>query len=137
MNIKCCIIRVPKVLFRILNTLKNEIDKFIIRFCLYLNMKNGIQIIDYYFHVKIDFYFKFLMLLFVFQFHKKWETRYSFFSFFIFMMELQNELLKQIKINFMIIFTSMIYTLFKSKFVSSPLRFSAVQQSRGHQVSSA
>ena len=43
------------------------------------------------------------------------------------MMELKNELLKQIKINFMIIFKSMIYSLFKSKFVSSPLRFSAVQ----------
>ena len=67
------------------------------------------------------------MLLFVFQFHKKWETNTVPFSFFIFMMELKNELLKQIKINFMIIFKSMIYSLFKSKFVSSPLRFSAVQ----------
>ena len=43
------------------------------------------------------------------------------------MMELEKELLKQIKINLIIIFTSMIYTLLKSKFVSSPLRFSAVQ----------
>ena len=34
------------------------------------------------------------------------------------MKELKNELLKQIKINFMIIFTSIIYTLFKRKFVS-------------------
>ena len=43
------------------------------------------------------------------------------------MEELKNELLKQIKINFMIIFTGMIYTLFKSKFVSGLLRFIAVQ----------
>ena len=50
-------------------------------------------------------------------------------------MELKNELLKQIKINFLIIFTSMIYKLFKSNFVSSLLRFSAVQKSRGHQES--
>ena len=92
-------IRVPKEPFHIFDKLKNEIQKFIIRFCFYLNMKNGIQIIDYYFHVKIDFYFKFLMLLFVFQFHKKWETNTVPFSFFIFMMELKNELLKQIKIN--------------------------------------
>ena len=51
------------------------------------------------------------------------------------------KLLKQIKINFMIIttsiviITSIVYTLFKSQFVSSPLRFSAVQWSRGHQES--
>ena len=49
------------------------------------------------------------------------------FLFFICMKELKNELLTQIKINFIIIFTSMIYTLFKSKFVSSLLRFPAVQ----------
>ena len=48
------------------------------------------------------------------------------FSLLIFMKELENELLKQIKVNFMIVFTSMIHTLFKSMFVSSPLRFSAV-----------
>ena len=75
-------IRVPKEPFHIFDKLKNEIQKFIIRFCFYLNMKNGIQIIGYYFHVKIDFYFKFLILLFVFQFHKKWKTKYS--SFFVF-----------------------------------------------------
>ena len=57
------------------------------------------------------------------------------FSFFILMKKLKNELLKQIKINFMIIITSIVYTLFKSQFVSSPLRFSAVQWSRGHQES--
>ena len=51
------------------------------------------------------------------------------------MKELNNELLKQIKINFLIIFTSMIYTLFKSRFVSSPLRFYAVKWSRGDQAS--
>ena len=38
-------------------------------------------------------------------------------------MKLKNELLKQIKINFMII---IVYTLFKRQFVSSPLMFSAV-----------
>ena len=43
------------------------------------------------------------------------------------MMELKNELLKQMKIGIMIIFTSMICMLFKSKFVSSPLRFTAEQ----------
>ena len=74
------------------------------------------------FHV----YFEFLMLLFFFHFHKNGKPNTVRFSFFIFMMELKNELLKQIKINFMIIFTSRIYTLFKSKFVSSPLRFSTL-----------
>ena len=49
------------------------------------------------------------------------------------MKKVEYELLKQIKINFMIIITSMVYTLFKSQFVSSPLRFSPVQWSRGHQ----
>ena len=51
------------------------------------------------------------------------------------MKKLKNELLKQIKINFMIIIASTVYTLFKSQFVSSPLGFSAVQWSRGHQES--
>ena len=36
------------------------------------------------------------------------------------MKKLKSELLKQIKINFMIIITSMVYTLFKSQFLSSP-----------------
>ena len=35
------------------------------------------------------------------------------FSFFIFMMAVKSQLLKQVKVNFMIIFASMIYTLFK------------------------
>ena len=39
------------------------------------------------------------------------------------MKELKNELLKNIKINFMVIFTSIVCTLFKSKFVSSPRVF--------------
>ena len=55
------------------------------------------------------------------------------FRFLFFMKKLKDELLKQIKISFMIIITSMVYTLFKSQFVSSPRRFSAVQWSRGHQ----
>ena len=50
-------IRVPKVPFWIFDKLKNEIQKFMIRFSFDLNMKNEIRIIDYYFHVKIDFYF--------------------------------------------------------------------------------
>ena len=49
------------------------------------------------------------------------------------MEELKNELIKKIKINFMAIFTSMLYTLLKSKFVSSPPRVSTVQWSREHQ----
>ena len=51
------------------------------------------------------------------------------------MKELKNELLKNININFMVIFTSIACMLFKSKFVSSPQRFSAVQWSRGRQES--
>ena len=51
------------------------------------------------------------------------------------MKELKNELSEKIKINLMGIFTSMVYTLLKNKFVSSPLIFSAVQWSHGHQES--
>ena len=70
--------------FRIFDKLKNKTQKFIIRFSFYLNMKNGIQVSDYYFHVKIGFYFKFLMLLLVFQFHRTWKTKYSLFFVFNF-----------------------------------------------------
>ena len=69
--------------------------------------------------------FKYYHSFFIFIKNGKRNTVH--FSFFIFMEELENELLKQIKINFMIVFTSMIYTLFKSMFVSSPLGLSAVQ----------
>ena len=114
------LIRVPKVRFRIFDKLKDEIQKFITRFCFCLNIKNEVQIIHKSFRVKIDFYFEFFMLSFVFYFHK----------------ELKNELLKQIKINFMIIFISLAYTLFKIKFVLSiPLRISTVHWSRRHQES--
>ena len=51
------------------------------------------------------------------------------------MTELKNELLKNIKTNFMVILTNIDYTLFKNKFVSSSQRFSAVQWSRGYQES--
>ena len=51
------------------------------------------------------------------------------------MKKLKNELLEQIKINFMIIITSIVYMLFKSQFMSSSLRIPAVQWSRGHQES--
>ena len=44
---------------------------------------------------------------------------------------------KQININFMIIFISMVYTLLKSKFASGLLTFSAMQWSCGHQESVA
>ena len=44
------------------------------------------------------------------------------------MEELKNEWRRQTNINFITIFTSMMYTLFKSKFVSNPLSFSAVHQ---------
>ena len=47
-------------------------------------MKNDIQIIDYYFCVKIDFSFEFLLLSFAFHFPKKWKTKYSSFFFFCF-----------------------------------------------------
>ena len=80
--------------------------------------------------------FKQLISIFIFSnsfFIKKRKTKYS--LFFVFMKKLKKELLKKIKINFMVIFTSMVYTLSKCKFVSSPLRISAVQWSLGHQES--
>ena len=48
---------------------------------------------------------------------------------------MQNQLLKQMKINLMIVFICMVYTFFKSKFVSSLLRSFAAKWSRGHQES--
>ena len=67
------------------------------------------------------------MLSFVFHFHKKNGKRNTvLFSFFNFMKELKKELLKNIKINFTFIFASMVYRLFKKKFVAMPLRLSAV-----------
>ena len=82
----------------------------------------------------IDFYFEFLMPSFFLNFHKNLENEIQFL--FLFTKELKNELLKQIKIHKMNDHvTSMVYTLFKSKFMSSPLRFSAVQWSCGHQES--
>ena len=74
---RLCTIGVTKVPFRVFDKLKNETQKFIIRFCFYHNMKNEIKIIDNYFHVKIDFCFEFLMLSLVFHFHKKWKTKHS------------------------------------------------------------
>ena len=68
---------------------------------------------------------KFLFLFFnalhsFFIFIKNGKQNTVHFSLFIFMKELKKELLKNIKINFMVIFTSIVCTLFKSKFVSSP-----------------
>ena len=68
------------------------------------------------------------MLSFVFHFHKIWNMEYK-------IKELQNQLLKKMKINLMIVFICMVDTFFKSKFVSSPLRSSATKWSRGHQES--
>ena len=56
-------------------------------------------------------------------------------SFFIFMKESKNKLLKKVNINFMVVSTSIVYGLIKSKFVPSPLRFSGVQWLSGHQES--
>ena len=50
----------------------------------FFNMNNEIQIIGYYFHVKIDFYFEFLMPPFVFHFHKKIENLILFIFCFLF-----------------------------------------------------
>ena len=83
----------------------------------------------------IDFSLNFLYLHLFFIFIKNRKGNTVRFSLFILMKKLKNELLEQIKINFMIIITSIVYTLFKSQFVSSPLRFSAMQWSRGHQES--
>ena len=46
-------IRVPKVPFRVFDKLKKsqKIQNFILRFCFYLNMRNEIQIFNYYFLV--------------------------------------------------------------------------------------
>ena len=44
-------IRVPKVPFHVFKKLENKIQKFIVRFCFYLNMKNEIQIFDNHYHV--------------------------------------------------------------------------------------
>ena len=43
--------------FHVFDKLKNKIQNFILRFCFYIKMKNEVQIIGYYFHVKIYFYF--------------------------------------------------------------------------------
>ena len=85
-----------------------------------------------------EFYFGFLIAYnSFFIFIKTWKTEYS--SFFVFHfhegIEKRITVLKKIKINFMIIFTSIVCTLFKSKFISHPEKFSAVQWSCGHQKS--
>ena len=52
LNIKRVVkISLPKVLFSIFDKLKKEIQNFILRFCFYLNKKNEIQIVDYFFQV--------------------------------------------------------------------------------------
>ena len=44
-------IRVPKVPFRFFDKFENEIQNSILRFCLYFNKEDKIQITDYHFHV--------------------------------------------------------------------------------------
>ena len=122
-------IRVPKVPFHVFEKLK-------IDFVFTSIWKTKFKYLTTIIMFKRVLLWIFLIPLFVFHFHNKNGKRNTVrFSFFIFMKELKNELLKNIKINFMVIFTSIVCTLFKSKFVSSPLRFSAVQWSREHQES--
>ena len=65
-----------------------------------------------------EFYFEFSIPSFVFHFYKKNGKRNTVrFSFFVFIKELKNELFKNIKINIMVIFTSIVCTLFKRKIV--------------------
>ena len=73
----------------------------------------------------IDLYFELVMLSIIFHFHKKWKTKYSL-TCFRFSLN-NNWYFKKIKINLMVIFTSVVYMLLKSKFGSSLLRFFAVQ----------
>ena len=73
------------------------------------------------------------MLYIRFSFSEKMDNEIS--SFFVFYFHERFELLKQIKINFMAIFSSIVYMLLKRKSVSSPRRFSALQWSRGHEES--
>ena len=76
-----------------------------------------------------------LILSFIFYFHKKWKTKYGSFFVFRFYEESEKRVTLIDKDYFMTMFTSIVYTLFKSKFVSSPLTFSAIQWSRGQQGS--
>ena len=77
------------------------------------------------------------MSSFVFHFHKKWKTKNS--SFFVFhfheKIEKKNDL--RSRLTLWLFSQVWMYMLFTSKFVSSPLRFSAVQWSSGHQESAA
>ena len=121
-NLLLLIIRVPIMPFQVFDKLRNEIQNFIVRSCFYLNMKNEIQILG-----NPHSFFIFI---------KNGQRNTVRFSFFIFMNELKNELLKNIIINIVVIFTSKICTLFKSEFVSSLRRFSVVQWSFRHNESS-
>ena len=119
-----CISLIEKLKFKILY----------LDFVFYLNMKNSIQIIDYYFSCLLDFYFVLLMPSFIFYFHKKWKAKYS--SLFVLWKNWKTNYLKRSRlINFMVTFRSIVYTLFKGRIVSSPLRFSAVIWPHGRQNS--
>ena len=116
----CCpislILCVPKVPFRVFTKLKNKI-----RIIFMLNR----------FSCWIDFYFEYLMPSFDFHFHKKMENEIQFFFHFSFSWKKWKNNYLKIKIDFTVIFTSIVHTLFKSKFVSDFMRFSAVQWPRG------
>ena len=107
--------------------LKNFYHFSIFNFEVKIEMRKNV-LFHFNFKMKIEWHFRCTDCCHSFFIFKKNVKRNTVrISFFIFTKEFKNELLKQIKINFMILFTSMIYMLFKSKFVPSPLRFSAVQ----------
>ena len=83
----------------------------------------------------IDFYFEFLMSSFVFHFHKKMEKEIQYI--FRFSFSWRNWKMKYLTRSRLTLWllSRMVYTLFKRKFVPSPLRFAVVQGSRGHQES--
>ena len=114
----------------VFDKLKNELQNFMVRFCFNFNMKMKFKYLTTIFMFKRVLLWIFNTLI---RFSGKRNTVR--FSFFIFIRELKNKLLENIKINIMIIFTSIVCTLFKNKFVSSPRRFSAVKGSRGYQES--
>ena len=78
-----------------------------------------VNYLNFVFYIEVKTKSKYKTLNFLFQYIKnsKWHFGYTdsvHFSSFTFMKELKNKLLKNIKIKFMVIFTSIVYTLFES-----------------------
>ena len=76
-----------------------------------------VNYLNFVFYTEVKTKSKYKTLNFLFQYIKNTKWQYTdsvYFSFFTFMKELKNKLLKNIKIKFMVIFTSIVYTLFKS-----------------------